>query len=65
MKVYRIRHKVTGEFWYTDSRKVFVTKGAAKGSWTGKHKWPDEISFDEQNEYEIVEYKLVENGVVL
>lgn len=61
MKVYRVRNKETGEFWKSGfTPKIFLSSGSAKGSYTTKHRWPNEHTFDEQSEYEIVEFNLME-----
>lgn len=63
MKVCRIRSKKTGKFWEHKGRSVWHTKGSAKTAYTNvwSRKSPHiSHKFNEQDEYEIIEYVLVE-----
>ena len=68
MKVYRIRNKETGEFWIGshNRNKTYTKKSYAKNSWNKFHEHPWNknsdyfcVSFDQQDDYEIIEYVLV------
>ena len=60
MKVYKIRNKKTQELW----SDTFNLERTAKAAYTQKTRWPNKHKFDEQNEYEIVEYELREVKVI-
>ena len=64
-KVYRIRHIKTGEFYCTGKQKdMWFQVNHAKSAWCqweNRGRWgKDKIYFDQQTEYEIVPYVLVE-----
>lgn len=66
MEVYRAKSKITGEYFKSSrDRTVFMTTGALKSAWAtgGRYSWSGVAhlskKFDNQDEYEIIEYDLV------
>ena len=63
MNYFRIRNKETGEFWEKsiDSYNMWTSESVARGLFTRYNKrYGDGRSWGEQDEYEIVEFILVE-----
>ena len=66
MKAYRARNKKTGAFWTSPKgKKVYQDKGALKGAYSKTTKWPNRHTFDEQDDYKILEYVCLETGGIL
>lgn len=59
MKVYRCRHKETGEFWGARTYN-YDKPSAIKSAWSTSYGSWGRLPWNEQTEYEIVEYELVE-----